>query len=925
MKLFKFNSRKYLVLILTLVVSLMMVGCGNKKEVLEEINSAISSITLGDVTTLKDSFDIRNTTNVGDLEIKWELVDADTTLKLEAKNVDWTTVVVTPTEYTEDAQGKQTNVWGKGTLRATVTKEEQSVSRDWTLNVVPGEKTNVLTVEGIKNSDEDTAVEITGIVRYIVSGKGFYVEDTTGAIYVFQDGALADGVVPGAKVNVKGKKVLYYGMPQVTEPVVSIVAAAPTTGYDYSKAPAVEIGDINKLTTTDLEAYGKIAKISGMVVRDYKSPTNGQTVSQFAIIDSLTNETAAIYNSSSQAVKDLLATKVGDYVSIVIVINDFHSSQKVWRHYGIEGSIQDIEAPVLTDAEIIANAKAEVELQLKDKSFAADLDLPTSGIAGGTITWVSGNTAVVANDGKVTIPAVDTDVELTYTITSGETSTEYKVTVKILAVTLKTVKEATDVLDTADGMVMVEGVIIGQDVDGYYYLADETGVIYVRHKLADNTLVVGNKVKVTGNGLVFLNTNKQYTRQISGNYSVVKVDDQIHTSPLAAVDATIADFDFTIKGEELRTKVPQELLYGKVVKFNAFITIQGSYNNVYLATSTEAGAPKILVYYKSMGDADLRALAGKQVTITAVVYDYNVADGWRLGFLNREGDLAFELTEAEKLAIAKDEIEAVVTNDKAVGGDLGFFTDAKSSLISTTKYTWESNNVAVIANDGKFTAPTADTDVIITVKVFLDGNVEGTASATHTYTVKAKAPVAVVGGVMISQAYGGGGNSGATLKSDFIELYNSSDQDIDITGWVVFYASATGLFKAIGSESYQTGYLLTGTIKAKSFFLIKGANGAGGTEDLPTPDATSELGLGGSSFKLALCNTNVIPTDANSTNVVDFVGAASNANFYEGAGPAPAPSNTLAIVRATLKDTNDNAADFTAAAPAPRNSAYIPA
>lgn len=924
MKLFKFNSRKVLVLILTLVVSLMMVGCSDKKEILAEINEAINSITLGDVSTLKGNFDIRNTTIVGELEIKWELVDVDSTLKLEAKDdAKWTTVVVTPTEYTEDAQGKQTNAWGKGTLRATVTKEEQSVSRDWTLHVVPGEKTSVLTVDGIKNAEVDTVVEITGKVRYTAPA-GFFIEDSTGGIYVYTNAAPAEGVVPGAEVNVKGKKVLYYSMPQIGDPAVSIVTAAPSTGYDYSTVAEMKIEDINKVTTEDLSGFGSIKKITGMVIKDFASPTNGAKVSDYAIKDSLTNEVAAIYNSSSKSVQDLLATKVGQYVSVVVVTYDFHSSQKVWRHFAVEGTVQDATAPVLTDAEIIASVKGEVEAMFVGKSFAADLVLPATGLAGGTIAWTSGNTAVVANDGKVTIPAVDTDVELTFTITSGEVSEEYKVTVKILAVTLKTVKEATDALDVADGMVMVEGVIIGQDVDGYYYLADETGVIYVRHKLADNTLVVGNKVKVTGKGVVFLNSNKQYTRQISGNYSVVKVDEEIHASPLAAVDATIADFDFTIAADQLRTNVPQEELYGKIVKFNAFITIQGTYKNVYLATSTEEGAPKILVYYKSMGDADLKALVGKQVTITAVVYDYHVADGWRLGFLNREGDLAFELTEAEKLAIAKDEIEAVVTNDKAVGGDLEFFTDAKSSLISTAKYTWESNNTAVIANDGKFTAPTTDADVVITVKVFLDGNVEGTASATHTYTVKAKAPVAVASGIMISQAYGGGGNTGSQFKNDFIELYNSTDEDIDVTGWVVFYASKTGIFKTQGTESYDTAVALTGTIKAKGFYLIKAGSGTSNptAPELPTPDATIGIGMAGDGFKIALCNTNVAPTDANSANVVDFVG--SNSNIFDGT-VAPAPSNTTAIVRATLTDTDDNGVDFTTTVPNPRNSAYIPA
>ncbi|MFA5543480.1 MAG: lamin tail domain-containing protein, partial [Bacilli bacterium] len=178
--------------------------------------------------------------------------------------------------------------------------------------------------------------------------------------------------------------------------------------------------------------------------------------------------------------------------------------------------------------------------------------------------------------------------------------------------------------------------------------------------------------------------------------------------------------------------------------------------------------------------------------------------------------------------------------------------------------------------------------------------------------------------IMISQAYGGGGNNGATYKNDFIELYNPNDVDVDLTGYVLFYASKDGLFKTADEETYPVLIELSGVIKANSFYLIQAAAGTGGTVDLPTPDATGSIAMSGTGFKLALCNSGVKPVDANSSNVVDFIGSSSSATLYEGTGPAPAPSNTLAIVRTTLTDTNDNATDFTAAAPAPRNSAYVP-
>ena len=51
---------------------------------------------------------------------------------------------------------------------------------------------------------------------------------------------------------------------------------------------------------------------------------------------------------------------------------------------------------------------------------------------------------------------------------------------------------------------------------------------------------------------------------------------------------------------------------------------------------------------------------------------------------------------------------------------------------------------------------------------------------------------AVPADVVISQVYGGGGNSGATLKSDFIEIFNRSSSPVTLNGWAVQYASTTG-------------------------------------------------------------------------------------------------------------------------------------
>ena len=163
--------------------------------------------------------------------------------------------------------------------------------------------------------------------------------------------------------------------------------------------------------------------------------------------------------------------------------------------------------------------------------------------------------------------------------------------------------------------------------------------------------------------------------------------------------------------------------------------------------------------------------------------------------------------------------------------------------------------------------------------------------------------------VVISQVYGGGGNSGATYTNDFIELYNRGTAAVDLAGWSAQYAAATG-------TSYQVT-ALSGSIAPGAHFLVQEAAGAGGTTPLPTPDVTGSIPMAAGSGKARV----VSPAGA----VWDFVGYGT-ANEFEGSGAAPALSNTTAALRAAdgATDTDDNAADFTAGAPNPRSSGGTP-
>src|SRR5512140_599274 len=145
----------------------------------------------------------------------------------------------------------------------------------------------------------------------------------------------------------------------------------------------------------------------------------------------------------------------------------------------------------------------------------------------------------------------------------------------------------------------------------------------------------------------------------------------------------------------------------------------------------------------------------------------------------------------------------------------------------------------------------------------------------------ARSAQAVSPDIVISQVYGGGGNTGATYKNDFIELFNRGGAPVSVTGWTVQYASSSG------TSWSQT--LLTGTLAPGQYFLVQESPGSGGTVDLPTPDATGSIAMSASSGKVALVNNSTALSGSCPTSLVDLIGYGT-ANCSEGS-PAPTLSN----------------------------------
>ena len=169
--------------------------------------------------------------------------------------------------------------------------------------------------------------------------------------------------------------------------------------------------------------------------------------------------------------------------------------------------------------------------------------------------------------------------------------------------------------------------------------------------------------------------------------------------------------------------------------------------------------------------------------------------------------------------------------------------------------------------------------------------------------------------VVISQVYGGGGNSGAPYTNDFIELFNRGTVAQDLTGWSVQYASATG-------STWQGTNLTSVILQPGQYYLIQQAAGGTPSGSLPTPDATGTLNMSGTNGKVILANVTTLQSGTNPTGsqIVDKVGFGT-ANGNETASMS-ALSNTTSGIRLVsgCTDTDNNSLDFVTGAPTPRNT-----
>ena len=174
--------------------------------------------------------------------------------------------------------------------------------------------------------------------------------------------------------------------------------------------------------------------------------------------------------------------------------------------------------------------------------------------------------------------------------------------------------------------------------------------------------------------------------------------------------------------------------------------------------------------------------------------------------------------------------------------------------------------------------------------------------------------------IVVSQIFGGGGNAGAPFRNDFIEIFNRGATPVNLAGWSVQYASAT-------ASTWSVTPLIPVVLSPGQYYLIQESSGGTNGTQLNAPDATGTIAMAAASGKVAIVRNTTALTGAcpSNTNIVDLVGYGSTVNCFSGSVPAPAASNTNALLRRAngCQDLRNNATDFATGPPNPRNRSAL--
>lgn len=664
-------------------------------------------------------------------------------------------------------------------------------------------------------------VYIKGVVTQLIENN-VYIQDATDGTYLYagSNTVLAD-VEKGHELIIKGKKGIFRGLYQLTNPeIIATVATGQPLPAPVEITSLDNIGDYQSqlVSIKNLQVAEKPAPVAdsynvkmqlngvGIVIRVEKYLPAGEL-----------NALAAFFG----------ALQVGDRVNVTLPVGHYNVPQLAI------GSINDIAG--LTYEEKAAVVEADLGLPADGSIVDADLTLPkTSPHYGATIAYQSDKPAIINPDtGQVVASAESTEVvTLIYTITIGADNTYVRSISLIVtkgagslaayeaalgavaeadytpaswatyqAVVLANPASETDpqsVIDAATNNIVaaqadlvytisaarllpngaavtVEGIVSGYSGGDNMFIIDEVSGINI-YKAPESLVAIGDKVRIKGTKGTYQNlvqvTNPEAPQILSSG------------NALPAGLTNIADATEANQGRRIvLTKVKLESISGQ----SASISKDGNTVAVRIQDANAALTTK------------LEGLLGQFINIDGNVGQFGSTI--QIAIFVEADVSVYEPTDAEKVEAAIDALELPEQT-------LENLTLPGTGLYSTT-ISWGTSNAAVITDAGVITRGAADQTATLTATIELNG-----VSQTKAFDI-------VVLNSNIKSVY----TTGFEASEGFAKGTNYQLDNVNFgldNEWLVYFGTPTTTNAITDLQSIQLRHYHNST--APSYLIFEGTN-----------------------------------------------------------------------------------------------------
>ena len=524
----------------------------------------------------------------------------------------------------------------------------------------------ILTVAQVKSAIDESPngveVEFKGVVVGFDSMGYAHVGDSTGIIYVRAKHA---NLTKGAYVKIKGTGYVYKGSSNYAEYTRQIkdtrIEVEPVSGNAPGVKTAVTLS-ANDLKISSESAdkaksfHGNLATVTGTV-------SVGDTKFTYYLLDDQGNRMVAIHhyslhfaNSVENSINKFNALD-GKKITITGVIYRLYTAESIWSLQYIYDTLQYTEVGGSGNEQpSICSVCGNAIINQADHAPLACGHTACSGGNHGICSTCgeylcNGTNHAHASEwcsacGKQILPGeTNHGIELDCGHYACMVDTTYGNHIKCAGCDgymcnsadhnheqTQTIADIKVLIDQySDGVqVNIKGIVVGEDSQGYFHVADESGVIYVRAKASNYKVYQGDYVQIKGKGYVYRGSaaNPEYTRQIASpneyyQIEITKIQDGEIPFIKKPVILTASDLQTTQESQDIAKD-----FHGNLVTITGTVSVGSDKYTYYLLDDN--GEKMVGIHHYSMGFYNttdeygnyFNALNGQKVTLTGVIYRY---------------------------------------------------------------------------------------------------------------------------------------------------------------------------------------------------------------------------------------------------------------------------------------------------------------